>query len=192
MSIILAGVLAGLGWAVGSDGLVEKGVEKAAERLFDGPGKRVLEEVQARLRAYTGDIPPNHGLEHAIRSAELTTTLVLLEIFRRRDEGYRFDSRTAAPPPFIAAARKWLHEQIGLCPSLRALTNRELETVLEGALDESLATRRREEVRTSLAAAERQVWDNLTAGAAQEVEESRLWNSKSYSSETRRPSLAGL
>jgi hypothetical protein len=99
--------------------------------LFDGAGKRILEETQARLRAYTGGIPPNHDLEHAIRFAELTSTLVLLEAYRRQNEGDRFDTRGAEPPRFIAAARKWLHDQIGLCPSLRVAVNDELVAELD-------------------------------------------------------------
>ena len=86
MSLVVAGILAGFGLSGWSDELLEK----AAELLFDDAGKRMLEDIQARLRAYTGGIPPNHDLEHAIRSAELTSTLVLLEEYRRQDEGDRF------------------------------------------------------------------------------------------------------
>jgi len=166
LSILVGGILGGLGWTLGSDALLEK----AAELLFDGAGKRVLEEVQARLRAYTGGIPPNHDLEHAMRLAELTGTLVLLETYRREDEGDRFDTRAAIPPPFIAAARKWLHGQIGLCPRLRVATNDTLVAELDRVLDQSIASSRREEVRGSLAEAERQVWRDLKAGAAENNE----------------------
>src|ERR1700730_3180475 len=106
--MIATGVLAGLGLTGWSADLLDK----AADRLFDGAGKRILEEIQARFRAYTGSIPPNHDLEHAIRLAELSSTLVLLGIYGRKDEGYRFDTRGADLPPFVPAARKWLHEQL--------------------------------------------------------------------------------
>ena len=162
MSLVVAGILAGFGLSGWSDELLKK----AAELLFDDAGKRMLEDIQARLRAYTGGIPPNHDLEHAIRSAELTSTLVLLEEYRRQDEGDRFDTRGAMPPPFISASRKWLNNQIGLCPRLRLAANNELVAELDRVLDQSVVSTRREEVREMLAKAEQQVWNDLKAGAA--------------------------
>jgi hypothetical protein len=162
MSLVVASILAGFGLSGWSDDLLKK----AAELLFDDAGRHLLKETQARLRAYAGDIPANHDLEHAIRYAELTSTLVLLEEYRRQDEGDRFDVRGAMPPTFIAAARKWLHQQLGLCPSLRLVANDELVAELDRLLDHSVTATRREEVREMLAEAEQQVWYQLKAGAA--------------------------
>lgn len=160
-SLLIACGVSGAGWA----GPV---LDKALERLFDGAGKRVLEDVQARLRAYTGDIPRNHDLEQAIRLVELTSTLVLLETYRRRDEGDRFDTRGAPPPPFIAAAQHWLHEQIGLSPQMTVVSNDALVAELERQLDRLLSAREPAEVRTTLKDAEGQVWDDLKVGIGQQ------------------------
>jgi hypothetical protein len=143
-------------------------LDKAAEHLFDGAGKRALEDITAKLRAYTGDVPLNHDLEHAIRLAELTSTIVLLEAYRRQDEGDRFDSRTAMEPPFIPAARKWLHEQIGLSPRLTMVQNDRLVATLDQQLDNLLVARRPDEVRNTLRSAEQEVWHDLVAGVAEE------------------------
>jgi hypothetical protein len=114
MSFVVASILAGFGLSGWSDDLLKK----AAELLFDDAGKYLLEETQARLRAYAGDIPANHDLEHAIRYAELTSTLVLLEEYRRQDEGDRFDVRGAMET----------HGQLDLCairsPALAVLKSK--------------------------------------------------------------------
>jgi hypothetical protein len=117
------------------------------------------------LRAYTGSIPINHDLEQVIRLAELTSTLIVLATYRRQDEGDRFDTHGAAPPPFINAARNWLHQQIGLSPSMKVVPNDALVTEVNRRLDGLLVTSAPEGVRTLLKDAERQVWDELTTGA---------------------------
>ena len=58
-------------------------LEAAGDLLFNGAGRKALDEVSARLRAYVGAVPTNHDLEHALRLSMLTTSLVLVETFRR-------------------------------------------------------------------------------------------------------------
>jgi hypothetical protein len=142
-------------------------LDKAGELLFGARSKEILETAQDRLRAYTGKVPVNHELEQAIRCAELTATLVLLVEFRHKTEGEHFDTRSAVPPPFIAAAQAWLHRQMGLCPSLKAIPNDRCGAVIERALDEALSLARAAQVETSLAEAGQEVWGELVAGAAQ-------------------------
>ena len=125
-----------------------------------------MDSVAARLHSYVGGVPPNHDLEHAIRLAELTSTAVLLEAARRQIEHDQHDMRDARMPPFIGAARRWLHAQIGACPALRTLPNDALVAELEAQLDHALAASGREELRAILKAAEREVWNSLTRGAA--------------------------
>jgi len=141
-------------------------LENAADLLVDGAGKHVLEDVHARLRSCIGTVPLNHDLEHALRVAELTTGLVLLERYRRQEEADRFDDRMALPPPFIAAARSWLHSQLGLTTDLEAKTNGEIEAELENELDNVLATNDLTALHQELKKAEAQVWKELTEGAA--------------------------
>jgi hypothetical protein len=120
-------------------------LDKAAERLF---------------------VSLNHELEQALRLAELTTTLVLLDIYRRREEAERFDSRATKPPEFIATARRWLHQQLGLSPSIAVIPNEQLVAELNEGLDKLLAIGHRNEVHISLGDVEREVWQNLKVGAA--------------------------
>jgi hypothetical protein len=161
---LLGFVISGLGWKAG-DWSGEL-LEVASELLFEGAGKHVLEDVHARLRAYTGSVPPNHDLEHAICLAELTTTLVLLEIYRREDEADRFDDREAQPPPFIAFAEGWLHQRLGLAADLTVKTNAQIEMELENELDRVLALNDVAALRAELKDAEMQVWNELKAGIA--------------------------
>jgi hypothetical protein len=87
---------------------VEKGSEvvgAAVDVLTNGGGKRALEWVETRLRAYTGGIPRNHDLEHALRLAELTTSLVMVKTYRREEDAEQVILRSAQVPPFVEAAR---------------------------------------------------------------------------------------
>ena len=162
---IVSGALGLIGIAGAGAAVAGPLLDKAAEQLFDNYGKKILEDIQARLRAYTGKVPLNHDLEHVIRLAELTSTLVLLETYRRQDENDHFDERTYQPPLFIEAARKWLHDQLGLSWRMKLIPNDTLVQELERQLDQSLSTRKREELRASLKEAERHVWCDLIAGA---------------------------
>ncbi len=143
-------------------------LEVASELLFDGAGKRVLEDVHARLRAYAGKVPPNHDLEHAIRLAELTSSLVLLESYGREKEADpdNFDHRAALAPRFITAARLWLYHQLGLVGNLKVKSNDALVDALEERLDRALAAPDLTALRAELQETEARVWIDLKAGAA--------------------------
>jgi tetratricopeptide (TPR) repeat protein len=158
-------LLAALGVGKEAAGLLDK----AADQLFGASGKKLLEEVQGRLRAFTGKVPANHDLEKAIRLAELTATLVLVDNFRRKQELDNFDTRSARFPPFIDAANAWLFGQIGLCPELKVVSNDELVAELNSKLDAILPETRAEEVKRGLTQAQLQVWDALIAGAGQDA-----------------------
>ncbi len=138
----------------------------ALDLLFDGAGKEVMESLGARLHGAAGGVPTNHDLEHAIRLAELTSTLVLLDAARRQIDFDQFDTRGAALPPFIGAARRWLHAQIGSCPSFKTVPNEALVADLESQLDRALSVGGRGELRAMLKTAEQEVWDALLHGAA--------------------------
>ncbi len=133
--------------------------------LTDGGGKKALEWVETRLRAYSGGIPPNHELEHALRLAELTTSLVMVETYRREEAAEQAILRSAQEPPFIAAARSWLHNQIGLSLDLTLRPNAALIEALEHELDRVLAEKDTTALRATLAGVEQQVWDDLAAAA---------------------------
>jgi hypothetical protein len=70
-------------------GVTDKAAEKmvsvadaAVGKFFGKAGSQMLEEICSRLRAYSGSIPPNHDLEKALRLAELTSSLMVLEDYR--------------------------------------------------------------------------------------------------------------
>ena len=140
-------------------------VEAAADLLFDGVGKSVLEGVQGQLRGYVGRIPPNHDLENALRLVALTSTLVVLKCYSREEEVDRFDNRAAQPPPFIGAAETWLRRALGIDGTLTVKTNDDLVTELEAELDNALTTRNVDALRSALKAAETEMWRELTEGA---------------------------
>ena len=86
-------------------------LDKASEKLFGGAAKRVLEQLQARIRAHTGELPVNHDLERSIRLAELTSTLMVLAAYRHQVKSIAL-TRAALCRPFIKAAHDWLLEQV--------------------------------------------------------------------------------
>ena len=139
-------------------------VERIAEKVF-GPA---WEEARTRARAYLGGVPTNHDLERALRLAQLTGALVVLWDFAREEEDARFDNRSAEPPAFVTAARHFLHDQLGLLPSLTFKDNDAVAAALEAALDDALADARRDGVaatgRDLVAEAEQAVWQELVDG----------------------------
>ncbi len=162
---LLSIAIVGSGLVAGAD-LAIKALESAEKLLFDGAGKAVLEDVQARLRAWTGTVPRNHDLERALRLAELTTSLVLLGAYRQEAEDAALDHRSARVPPFIDAATKALHGTLGANADLKLRANEALSAELETDLDRILASRAPETLRAVLRTAELQVWNDLVAGAA--------------------------
>ena len=140
-------------------------VEAAADLLFDGAGKSVLEGVQGQLQGYLGRIPANHDLENALRLVALTSTLVVLKCYSRTEEADRFDNRTTQAPPFISAAETWLRHALGIGGPLTVKTNADLVTDLEAELDTALTTHNVDALRTALKAAETEMWRELTEGA---------------------------
>ncbi|WP_235925065.1 tetratricopeptide repeat protein, partial [Roseomonas harenae] len=89
--------------------------------------------------------------------------------YAKEDEEARFDNRGAAPPPFIAAARRFLHEQLGLLPSLTFKDDPAVVATLEAAVDDALAGARQDSAaevgRNLVAEAEQAVWQELVNGA---------------------------
>jgi tetratricopeptide (TPR) repeat protein len=146
-------------------------VDAAAEALFGKSAKEVLEEAQTRLRAFTGKVPPNHDLEKAIRLAELTSSLVLVDTFRRQCELENNETRTLPLPPFVGAAKNWLFGQIGLSPGMAVVSNEQIVTELNEALDKILPATKTEEIDKALAGAQKQIWDALIKGAGQPAPE---------------------
>ncbi len=134
--------------------------------LFGKRASEVMEEVQDRLRGYTGDIPPNHDLERNLRLIQLSTNIYLLRDYEGWDEAERHDTRTATPPPFIAAAHAWLRDKIGLCPRMTVVENAPLVAEMERALDALLRSGNPTEAALfRIAAVETAAWDELVAGA---------------------------
>jgi hypothetical protein len=135
-------VAIGLGTLLAAIGLSQFSadlLDKAGELLFGTRGRGILEQIQDRLRAYTGKVPVNHDIEQAIRYAELTASIILVDHYRRTTEGEHFDTRSAVPPPFIGAAQTWLHQQIGLCASLKVVPNDRIVGEINSALDLALS-----------------------------------------------------
>ena len=140
-------------------------VESAADLLFDGAGRSVLDGVQGRLRGYLGHIPANHDLENALRLVALTSTVVVLKCYSRAEEADRFDNRASQPPPFIGAAETWLRQALGIGGTLKIKTNADLVRDLEAELDTALTTHNVDALRTALQASETEMWRELTEGA---------------------------
>ena len=136
-------------------------LDKASEKLFGGAAKRVLEQLQARIRAHTGELPVNHDLERSIRLAELTSTLMVLAAYRHQDEIDRADTRGTLPPPFIKAAHDWLLEQVNTSLEVSDQSNDALIVELNQRLDDMLVVQNRNEAQTILAEAALHVWDSL-------------------------------
>ncbi len=162
--VVLTSLLAGAGWAASK--WAEPLVDKAEELLFNESGKKLLEEIRSKVRAYTGGIPPNHDLEHAVRLSELTSTMMVLDLYSKQEEVDRFDNRSAEPSPFIAAAQSWVHGQIGLSMSLHMQPNEELERQLEQTLDAVLSETDQSRLKELLREAETSAWQELLDGAA--------------------------
>ena len=162
----------GLGTLLASAGIAQvaaDALDKAAGMLFGARAKEMLTEIQDRVRAYSGAIPPNHDLEQAIRYAELTASIALLNGFGRAFETELVTARATRESPFIPAAKAWLHRQIGLCPALKVVPNEAVVAELNRTLDAALPADRAETVEAALSAAARQVWDQLAAGAGEAV-----------------------
>lgn len=140
-------------------------LESAGDLLFNGAGRKALDEVSARLRAYVGAVPTNHDLEHALRLSMLTTSLVLVETFRRGLEQDMVGERGATLPPFIDAAQGWLHDQIGITRDLTVKTNGDLVRDLDTALDSVLGSNEAMVLQTALNQAQSDAWLELTQGA---------------------------
>ena len=160
----LGGILAACVGLRAADEAVGDIAEVALDLLFDGAGREVVNSVAARLHSYVGGRHPTttwntpsawrdlqHGGAAGSRSAAI--------------EHDQHDMRDARMPPFIGAARRWLHAQIGACPALQTLPA-SLVAEPEAELDHALAASGREELRAILKAAEREVWNSLTRGAA--------------------------
>jgi len=161
---VLSGITTAIAALMGAD----KGAElagAAVDLLSDGGGKKALEWVDIHLRAYRGGIPPNHDLEHALRLAELTTSLVMVETYRREEDAEQVILRSAREPPFVKAARSWLHGQIGLSLGVEVTPNDALIREIEHELDSILAAHDPAALRAALADVETRVWNELAAGA---------------------------
>ncbi len=161
-SAVLVAVGAG---AVGADWAAPL-IERAAERLFDGAGQRVLARIRARLDEHA-DVPVNYDLEQAIRLAENTSSLMILASYRRQVEDDMIITRAARTPPFIDAARRWLYKQIGRAAELEAVANNDLVSELNQRLDALIGAPSRDEIRALLDQAEQQVYADLLAGAGE-------------------------
>ena len=162
------------GVLLASVGVAESGGEllaKAASLLLGRRGKEAFEIVQTRWAAGGKEIPPNHDLEQTIRLGELTATFFVVTQCRRRWEGENFDTRSAAPPPFIAKATKWVERQLGFCATLKTVGDGALVAELEGALDTILPASRAEVVREALDGARQRVWKELVEGARKPSED---------------------
>jgi tetratricopeptide (TPR) repeat protein len=161
---IISGVLGAFGVEAAKE--AAGAADEVLGALFGKRASEVLEEVGARLRGYTGEIPPNHDLERTLRLIQLSTNLYLLRDYQGWDEAERFDTRAATPPPFIAAAHAWLRDQIGLCPRTTVVENAPLVAEMERALDALLRSGNPTEAALSrIAAVEAAAWDELAAGA---------------------------
>ncbi|TPJ99494.1 hypothetical protein FJ872_30765 [Mesorhizobium sp. B2-5-9] len=164
-------VCAYIGLAFGWKALEKSGdnLDKIAEKLFGGRYNAIYEDVAARLRAHTGGVPTNHDLEHAIRLSELTASLVLVRFYvdKLEEEQLRLGGR---PPErrarieYAAAARRYLHEQIGVRGAFKIQSNKALVDEIEANLDSALAARDSLSMRAGLEAACERVLQNITGG----------------------------
>ncbi len=134
---------------------------------FGGSAKAFAEEANAKLNYYTGDIPPNHDLEHAIRISELTSTLVLLGQYKDRKEQERLDRGGLWNEPFVPAARLFLHQQLGKSLGAKTKSDAELVAELDQKLDLAFSEHNAERVRAGLDAAQARVWSDLVAGVGE-------------------------
>lgn len=148
-------------------------LDKALKACAGAEGKMVLDQVKARLRAYSGSAPVNDDLDRAIRLAELTAGLMLVDRFCRQVDLEILETRGATPPPFIEKARSHLFDQIGLCPGFQvkpnALLIREIEAGLDRALAEPAA------VEQAMGAAASRAFADLVAAAGPAPEDFETW-----------------
>ncbi|MFA5947901.1 MAG: hypothetical protein WC806_02925 [Candidatus Gracilibacteria bacterium] len=161
----ISGMLAALG--LGLPSTAGDMLDKGCEVIFNVKGKEVLEDVQARLQAYTGAVPPNHDIERAIRLAEITVTLFLIRLYRQEVEAESFDTRGAQLSPFIDKAAKWARDEIGLGLSMKLKSNDALVSEINASLDRVLPEDRPSIIENALAGARDQVWAALNANAGQ-------------------------
>jgi tetratricopeptide (TPR) repeat protein len=153
-----------------------KGAASAAdaglEMLFGERVSEALAEAQQAMRAYAGPLPPNHDLERALRCAQLTASLVLVRahgMALEAEQAADGTERTGQAPPFLAAARGWLRDQLGLCPALRQVPNEALVSDMETALDEMLRSGSPvDAARSRSAAVAEACWAELRDGAGGE------------------------
>ena len=142
-------------------------LDNVGEKIFGGSAKAFAEEATAKLKFYTGDIPPNHDLEHAIRISELTSTLVLLGRYKDRKEQERLDRGGLWNEPFVPAARLFLYQQLDKSLGAKTKSDAELVAELDQKLDLAFSEHNAERVRAGLDAAQARVWSDLVAGVGE-------------------------
>ncbi|MBZ9922405.1 hypothetical protein LB579_32595, partial [Mesorhizobium sp. BR1-1-7] len=144
-------------------------LDKIGETLFGGRYQAIYEDVAARLRAHTGGVPANHDLEHAIRLSELTSSLVIVRLYIDKQEADQL--RLGGRPPerrariqFAKAARRYLHEQIGVRGTFRTQSNDDVVNEIEANLDGALSARDFLSVQASLDEACERVLQDVIVG----------------------------
>lgn len=134
-------------------------IDKAGEILFGEKTKDIVQGLQERIRAHNAKLPRNHDLERAIRCAEITASIAVIEHFWRRS---RYEQRSIEKPPFIDQALNVLRSRIGLCPTLTVMPDDDIVAEIDECLDEAQTSNSPAKVEglTNVACA---TWDSLVA-----------------------------